>query len=140
MKNIAITENHLYNKAYRKGQRFLGKYTAVYVLRDYAADRLRRENPQKRTVNRLGISVTKKLGGAVERNRAKRIIRAAYRELEPRLKKGNLVVISARNDINGKKSTDVCEELRLGFIKLGLLVEGRASGANTEKTNGNNKI
>ena len=133
MKNIAIKENHLYTKAYRNGTRFVGKYVAVYVLRDYAAKRLCRENPRKETVNRLGLAVSKKIGGAVERNRAKRIIRAAYNEHEADLKKGFLVVISAREAINGQKSTDISQELSLAFTRLGLL-RNEAAGREKNKT------
>lgn len=118
MKNIAIKENHLYVKAYRRGDRYVGKCVAVYVLRDLAAKRLRKENPQKETVNRLGLAVTKKIGGAVQRNRAKRIIRAAYDGVKGDLKRGFLIVISAREAINGQKSGDVERELRAGFRKL----------------------
>ena len=118
MKNIAIRENHLYSKAYRQGKRFVGKYTAVYVLRDYAAARLKKENPQKVFVNRLGLTVSKKIGGAVERNRAKRIIRAAYDAEREGLKTGFLIVISAREAINGAKSTDIERELEFAFSKL----------------------
>jgi len=121
MKNPAIKENHLYVKAYRRGERFVGRYVAVYVLRDLAAKRIRLENPKKETVNRLGIAVTKRIGGAVERNRAKRIIRAAYDEIKGDLRRGYLVVISAREAINGQKSSDVREELTAAFLKLGLL-------------------
>ena len=121
MKNIAIRENHLYQKAYRNGKRFVGSFVAVYVLKDYAAGRLRKEHPQKRYVNRLGLSVSKKLGGAVERNRAKRVIRAAYAPLCPRLRTGFLIVISARSAILGVKSTDVEQELTVAFSKLDLL-------------------
>ena len=121
MKNIAITENHLYNKAYRNGARFIGRYCAVYVLRDLAAKRLKKQNPQKQFVNRLGLSVSKKIGGAVVRNRAKRIIRAAYDGLRDELKTGNLIVISARTAIVGKSSIDVERELGDAFVKLGLL-------------------
>lgn len=121
MKNVAIKENHLYQKAYKNGRRFVGKYTAVYVLRDYAAGRLKKENPQKQFVNRLGLSVSKKIGGAVERNRAKRILRAAYDSLRPSLKTGFLIVISARGAIVGRTSTDLEKELRIAFSKLELL-------------------
>lgn len=121
MKNVAITENHLYGKAYKNGKRFVGKLCAVYVLRDLAAARLRKEHPQKQYVNRLGLSVSKKIGGAVARNRAKRILRAAYDSLRPSLKTGSLIVISARGAINGKKSTDVERELTVAFERLGLL-------------------
>ena len=123
MKNIAIRENHLFGKAYKNGKRFVGKYVAVYVLKDLAAKRLRKENPEKVFVNRLGISVSKKIGTAVARNRAKRVIRAAYDPLRPRLKTGFLIVISARGAINGKKSTEVLRELELAFRKLELTVE-----------------
>ena len=77
MKDPAIKENHLYVKAYRRGERYVGRYVAVYVLRDLAAKRIALENPKKERVNRVGLSVGKKIGGAVQRNRAKRIIRAA---------------------------------------------------------------
>ena len=96
MKNVAIKENHLYNKAYKRGKRSAGKYTVVYVLRDLKAHRVMLENPEKKYLNRLGIAVSKKLGNAVCRNRAKRIIRAAYRSIEAELSTGFLVVISAR--------------------------------------------
>ncbi len=121
MKNIAIRENHLYGKAYRSGKRFVGKYVAVYVLRDLAAGRLKRENPRKQFVNRLGISVSKKVGGAVVRNRAKRVIRAAYDSVRDDLKTGFLIVISARVAIVGKKSTDVERELLTAVRKLELI-------------------
>lgn len=128
MKNIAIKENHLYNKAYQRGQRSSGKYTSVYLLRDYAAKRIMKANPQKKYVNRLGIAVSKKIGGAVQRNRAKRIIRAAYRNIEKDLKTGYLVVISARPAINGMKSTDIEKELRKSFEKLNMFIHFEIAG------------
>ena len=123
MKNIAIKENHLYVKAYRRGERYVGKYVAVYILRDLAAKRLRKENPQKETVNRVGIAVTKKIGGAVQRNRAKRIIRAAYDGVKSDLKRGFLIVISAREAINGQKSGDIERELCSAFHKLSMFAD-----------------
>ena len=121
MKNIAIKENHLYQKAYRHGKRFVGKTVAVYLLRDYAAARLKKENPQKQFVNRLGLSVSKKIGSAVDRNRAKRVIRAAFDPLRPQLKTGFLIVISAREAIGGKKSQDVSRDLEAAFRALNML-------------------
>ena len=118
MKNIAIRENHLYNKAYRKGKSYVGRLVAVYVLKDYSADRLAKANPEKKYINRVGLSVSKKLGGSVVRNRAKRIIRAAYDSVKPELRTGYLIVISARAAAVEKKSTDVERDLRRAFDSL----------------------
>ena len=132
MKETAIKENHLYLKAFRQGGRFVGRTVAVYVLKDYAAKRLMLAHPEKKYVNRLGLSVTKKVGGAVQRNRAKRIIRAAYDPLKNELRTGFLIVISARGTIVGKKSTEVAEELRDAFEKLAM-ISASASEQTTKK-------
>ena len=118
MKFPAIKEHHLYNKAYRSGKHFFGKYVCVYVLKDLHAGRLKKEHPQKIVVNRLGLSVSKKVGGAVKRSRAKRVIRAAYFVHKDALRKGFLIVISAKPEIDGVKSQDVSRELKYAFGKL----------------------
>jgi len=56
----------------------------------------------------------------VQRSRAKRILRAGYRAVEPELKTGYLVVVHPRTEILKAKSTDVERELRKGFAKLGM--------------------
>ena len=118
MKYTTLKEHHLYNKTFQRGARFSGKYLSVFVLRDYAAKRLKKENPEKKAYNRIGLSVTKRVGGAVKRSRAKRILRAGYRAVEPELKTGFLIVISPRDTILSAKSTDIEKELRRGFSKL----------------------
>lgn len=121
MKYPAICEHHLYNKAYKQGKHFFGKYVCVYVLKDYMAKRLQNAHPERIVVNRLGLSVSKKIGTAVKRNRAKRVIRAGYSTVQARLRKGFLIVISARPDICGCKSQDVARELKFAFKKLDML-------------------
>lgn len=118
MKYTTIKEHHLYNKAYQKGARWSGRLVSVFVLRDRAAKRLMLANPEKRYYNRFGVSVSKKVGGAVQRSRVKRILRAAYRAVEPELKTGFLVVLTPRPGILDAKSTDVERELRRGFARL----------------------
>lgn len=100
MKLKAITENHLYKKAYRAGNRKSSHTVTVYVLKDKAAGLLRKQHPNKITVNRIGISASKKVGGAVQRNRAKRVIREAYRTIDKRfgVKKGYLIVIVPKTE------------------------------------------
>ena len=123
MKNLAIKEHHLYNKAYKKGRSYIGKLITVYVLKDYTAEKLMRANPEKKYVNRVGLSVSKKLGGAVPRNRAKRLIRAGFDVVKPNLKTGYLIVIGARGAILSKKSTQVALELEAAFRTVGLYEE-----------------
>ena len=132
MKNIAIRENHLYNKAYRQGKSYVGRFVAVYVLRDLAAKRLAKANPEKCRVNRLGLSVSKKLGGAVVRNRTKRIVRAAYDSLKADIKTGNLIVISARGACVGKKSSDVAFDLKKAFAHLEMFLQSGEPEGNAE--------
>ncbi|MBO4769593.1 MAG: ribonuclease P protein component [Clostridia bacterium] len=123
MKEFAIKENHLFVKTYGKGKRYSGKTVGVYVLKDIKAGRLKKENPQKEYLNRLGFSASPKLGNAVKRNRCKRIMRAAYRDILKKyvLRKGNLIVISARAGAVEAKSSEIFRELEKAFSGLGLI-------------------
>ena len=82
MKHIAISENHLYSKSYAKGNKYVGKNVVIYVLKDLKAKKLMMANPMKVYINRIGITVSKKLGGAVCRTRIKRILREGLRQTE----------------------------------------------------------
>ena len=123
MKFTAVCENHLYQKAYSKGQRFVTPSLAVYVLPDYLREKLKRAHPQKIMVNRIGLTVSKKLGGAVVRSRCRRILREAYRQLDKsRGVRPGLIIIAAREPATKMKSTEVARDLSRAFQKLGLFV------------------
>ena len=124
MKYGVINENHLFVKCYNKGKKVITKRAVVFVLEDRHARFLKKSHPEKKTINRVGISVTKKLGGAVERNRAKRIIREAWRQInrDYTTVKGKLVVITAREAVNGAKTEDVYKDLAYAAHRLGLIV------------------
>ena len=132
MKYTTLKEHHLYNKTFKRGKSFVGRSIAVYVLKDYAAERLARANPEKKQFNRLGLSVSKKLGGAVVRNRVKRIIRAAYDSRKADIKVGYLIVISARSAAANKKSTDNACELDKAFSFLQMYAESTAQNKDKE--------
>lgn len=122
MKITAICENHLFSKAYTKGKRALTSALAVYVLPDYASKRLAASHPNKITVNRIGLTTSTKLGGAVVRSRCRRIIREGLYALqkEKELKVGYLIVIAARSASVNLKSTDIKKHLDIAFTKLGM--------------------
>ncbi|MBQ9085421.1 MAG: ribonuclease P protein component [Clostridia bacterium] len=124
MKFKAICENHLYSKAYSKGKRAVTSALAVYILPDYAAKRLAKAHPEKRIVNRIGLTTSKTLGGAVVRSRARRILREGLRTLikERAIKQGFLIVIAARKGAITMKSTEIRLHLEEAFTKLGMFV------------------
>ena len=128
MKFHAICENHLYSKAYSKGKRAVTNALAVYVLPDYAARRLAKAHPEKKVVNRIGLTTSTKLGGAVTRSRCRRIMREGLRAIENErpLKKGFLIVIAARSASVNLKSTEIKEQLDLAFTKLGMYADDKA--------------
>lgn len=123
MKLTAIRENHLYRKAYQGGRRAAAATLCVYVLRDKKSSVLKKAHPEKKLINRVGIAASKKLGGAVERNRAKRVIREAYRLTDASIgiKKGNLIVIAARNPSTVSKMQDVMRDLQYALRRLDML-------------------
>ena len=122
MKFNAICENHLYSKAYSKGKRAVTSALAVYVLPDLKAKKLAKAHPLKLVTNRIGLTATTKLGGAVVRSRCRRILREGLRALEKEktLKTGFLIVIAARSAATKLKSTDIKRELDSAFTRLGM--------------------
>ena len=125
MKDIAITENHLYQKAYRNGEKVHTKHLSVYILRDWGAKKQMLQNPEKKYINRIGLSVSKKIGGAVIRSRVKRIIRAGLGEARAYapLKTGYLIVIAARVGAHEVNSKVIASDLIYAFKKLNMYKE-----------------
>lgn len=73
-KYVCIKKDKEFRFLFNKGESIVSYAFICYV----------REN--KRRVNRIGIVTGKKLGNAVKRNRARRVIREAFRLIEPRLR------------------------------------------------------
>lgn len=69
----------------------------------------------------MGITVGKKIGKAVERNRAKRVIREAYRLLESKLAGGYDMVIVARKKSIFVKSYEVMRIMEGIFSNAGVI-------------------
>ncbi len=136
MKFYAISENHLYHNAFRNGKRKSSKTVGVYVLKDKKAWILKKANPEKKTINRIGIQASKKVGGAVERNRAKRVIREAYRKIDKEygIKQGWLIVITPYPPAAEVKMQDVVRDLRYCLGKLDMLMSDDRSPKKTEES------
>ena len=64
------------------------------------------------SITRVGVAAGKRVGNAVKRNRAKRLIRAAARTLHPRIKTGWDIIIIARKPIIQSNMPQVREALQ----------------------------
>lgn len=60
---------------------------------------------------RLGVTATKKLGNAVQRNRAKRLVREAFRRVRTQMPVGYDYVVVARHTIFGSSAAELQPEL-----------------------------
>lgn len=91
---VILNNNRDFLNLYKRGKFIASKYSVIYF------------KPNGKPFNRFGITAGKKIGGAVVRNRAKRIIRFAYRSNEHLLPIGIDIVIVARAGIVDVKSTE----------------------------------
>ncbi len=71
--------------------------------------------------NRYGLVAGKRVGGAVQRNRIRRLLREALRKLDAGLQQGNDLVVVAQPALVGESGTAVYRELQILLRKSGLL-------------------
>ncbi len=83
-KAVTIKENYEFRRIYNKGKSGVSAFVVVYA------------RPNNRGRNRLGVTVSTKLGKAVVRNRVRRRLREIYRLSQPQLKQGYDIVLVAR--------------------------------------------
>ena len=77
--------NHIFRRLYRKGKSAAGKYLVIYCRKNGSDE------------NRIGLTVSAKLGHAVVRNRLRRRLREIYRLHESRFQPGWDIVVVARS-------------------------------------------
>ena len=70
---------------------------------------------------RLGVVTGKRIGGAVERSRARRLLRETFRRHQHEFAKPVELVLVARNSIAGKKFAEVEKDFLTALNRAGLL-------------------
>ena len=112
----SLRKNSDFSRVYRQGKSRANYNLVLYI----------KENGTKR--NRLGISVSKKVGNSVVRHRTKRLIKEAYRLHEEKFLCGFDLVFIARVSSKGK-SYGVIEKSVLHLAgKMGVLGEENCAG------------
>lgn len=113
--------NKEFRRAYGRGKNFVSGVLVSYIV------------PNRQNVIRIGITTGKKVGCAVKRNRARRVITAAFRECCEHLTTGYDIVFVARSRTPLVKSQVVLKAMKQHFINCGIwnLSDEKA----TDKTN-----
>lgn len=106
---VSLSKNRDFRRVYGKGKCFVHPAIVTYCFKG---------RPGKL---RIGITAAKKVGGAVQRNRARRIIREAYRAVSPQLTGNWDLVFVARAKTPTMKSTELEAIISQHLEKAGAL-------------------
>lgn len=91
----SLKKNKDFQLVYKCGKSYANKYLVMYI----------KENSTRK--NRLGISVSKKVGNSIVRHRLTRLIRESYRLQEDRFRCGIDIVVIARIGAKGRTYKDI---------------------------------
>ena len=100
MKHQSLVRNNDFVRAYKRGASFVHPQLVLYVCKNRVGK------------TRVGITASKKVGNAVHRNRARRVIRAALDVCLPQQVGGVDIVLVARQQTGEKKSQDITKALQ----------------------------
>lgn len=109
MKLKAVNKNTEFNRAYRRGENFVDRCVVLYVIKNrygYA---------------RFGITASKKVGNAVKRNRARRLIRESIRQLNIDKSQSIDIIVVARSKTPYVKQQVVYSQLKELCEKAGII-------------------
>ena len=104
-----LKRNTDFRRLYYRGKSQAHPLLVTYVMKGRARQ------------SRVGITASVKLGGAVRRNRARRVISEAYRSLMPQNAGRYDIVFVARSRTLGAKSCDVARVMRAQLAALGVI-------------------
>jgi len=122
---VSVKRRNDFKRAYSKGKSFVAKNLVIYVARNY-----------KKGL-RVGITTSKKIGNAPQRNRARRIIRESAKYVLSKYSGNFDIIFVARKSIVGLKSTQLNKTIEQGLNEL-ILKEKK--GKQNEKREFNSKV
>ena len=110
-----LKKNNEFRTVYRRGKSLANNLLVLYTYNN-------RKNIDAKngSYNRVGVSVSKKVGNSVVRSRSKRLIMESYRLNEASIKKGFDFIFIARTNIKDRNFHDVEKAMLSLFKKAGL--------------------
>ena len=98
----SLKKNEAFQIVYKRGKSYANKYLVMYIMKNELEQ------------NRIGISVSKKVGNSVVRHRLTRLIRESYRLHQDELEKSFDMIVIARKTAKGRSF----EEIESAFLHL----------------------
>jgi len=111
MKSQTLKENKDFRRLYYRGESRASRTLVTYAMKSRGKK------------CRYGITTSKKIGNAVERNRSRRVIRAAFFELEPEICGAWDFVFVARGLTSKVKMQEVLKDMENHFKEMGVIDE-----------------
>ena len=108
---VMLKKNYDLKIVLTKGRFYIGKQLKIVILKN------------GKNFKTLGIAVSTKNGKAFQRNKAKRLIREAYKNLEEKIINGYSIVVLLKKDIdiNDMKYIDIINEMENTFKKANII-------------------
>jgi len=104
---VRLSRSADFDRVFRQGRSHAGRELVLYVFPRGEADE-----------PRLGLSVSRKVGGAVQRNRVKRLLREAFALEGGRLPAGTDAVVVARHEANALAEREGLDGIRRALGQL----------------------
>jgi len=100
-----------FDRLYKRGRSVGDKYIVLFYIKNGIAG----------SESRRAFLASKKVGGAVARNRARRLMKESFRQMQNDISNGYDLLFIARNTINGKKQGEVGASMKNALAKGNLL-------------------
>ncbi len=112
-KTNMLKKNYEYKNVLSKGKYYSGKYIEIFIKKN------------NKNINLLGIAIGTKIAKAIKRNKIKRLIREAYRDIEKNIYTGYSIVFlwKKKADIKNANFENIKNDIIRIFGKASILIE-----------------